>query len=109
MNGVGTESIQGRHSLLISSISPSMDEAATKEELRPVKKQLVSNINLGLFNSLILGAETTETIGRRLQHVWFVLQVGEYLVLASLIYLSNNSSQQKHPRPKSMCNTHGEG
>ena len=65
MNGVFTESIQGRHSLLISSISPSMDEAATKEELRPVKKQLVSNIILGLFNSLILGPETTETIGRR--------------------------------------------
>ena len=38
MNGVFTESIQGRHSLLISSISPSMDEAATKEELRLVKQ-----------------------------------------------------------------------
>ena len=28
------------------SLSPSMDEAATKEELRPVKKQLVSTVAL---------------------------------------------------------------
>jgi hypothetical protein len=41
-----------------------MDEATTKEELRPVKKQLVSTTILKAIHSLMFVTETTQTVGR---------------------------------------------
>lgn len=57
--------VQRHRGLLISSISPSMDEASTKEELRPVKKQLVSTFIINAFQLFLMShAETTQVVGR---------------------------------------------
>jgi hypothetical protein len=50
--------------ILAFTSSPSMDEATTKEELRPVKKQLVSIYLPAHSKSSHAVSETIETIGR---------------------------------------------